>query len=87
MDPVAYFCPYLEAPNCHIVKNLIFPLTRYFKDIPYIGVRGNPYVDIFSWAGGMGGGEMGDSSVVAVVAAVVAAAPPGVYSEEIITNF
>ena len=40
----------------------------------YIGVRGNPYVDIFSWAGGMGGGEMGDSSV-AVAAVAVAVAP------------
>ena len=42
----------------------------------YIGVRGIPYGYIFSWAGGMGGGEMGDSSVAVVVAvAVVAVAP------------
>ena len=35
-------------------------------------------MDIFSWAGGMGGGEMGDSSVAVVVvaAAVAVAAAP-----------
>ena len=41
------------------------------------GVREIPYGYIFSWAGGMGGEETGDSSGAAVVAVVAGARPPG----------
>ena len=36
MDPVAYFCPYLVLPSCHIVKNPKISDGLCFKYIPYI---------------------------------------------------